>query len=119
MYGAAPRNVYRPICSPRSIDSSKNACDSFCAIAKNALTGVNRSALTDLTTGISVASRANWENSLKSGCSMMFVRGFHYRGETASSFGLRAFGLQAFRFRRQALGFYEHPIAMTRKYLTD
>jgi hypothetical protein len=32
---------------------------------------VSKSALTDFTTGTSVASRANRENSLKSGCSMV------------------------------------------------
>src|SRR4051812_24294451 len=77
MYGAAPRKVKRPICSPRSIDSSRNACDSFSAMARKAETGVSRSALIDLTTGTSVASRASRENCFKSGCSMWV---FHYRG---------------------------------------
>ena len=42
----------------------------FRAIARKAETGVSRSALTDFTTGTSVASRARRENCLKSGCSI-------------------------------------------------
>ena len=43
------------------------------AIARKAETGVSRSALTDFTTGTSVDSRARRENSLKSGCSMVWT----------------------------------------------
>src|SRR5580692_8475186 len=56
-------------------------------MARNAETGVSRSAETDFTTGTSVASRASRENCLKSGCSILFCanragrsRAFHYRG---------------------------------------
>ena len=41
-------------------------------MARKAETGVSKSALTDFTTGTSVASRARRENCLKSGCSMAF-----------------------------------------------
>src|SRR5579872_4161448 len=67
-------------------------------MARKALTGVSRSALTDLTTGTSVDSRANRENSLKSGCSMLFLRDVHYRGG-------QCFGLWALGFGLWALGF--------------
>jgi hypothetical protein len=40
-------------------------------MARNAETGVSKSALTDFTTGTSVASRASRENCLKSGCSIV------------------------------------------------
>src|SRR5215467_10232713 len=39
-------------------------------MARNADTGVSRSAVTDLTTGMSVCSRARYENSLKPGRTM-------------------------------------------------
>src|SRR5947199_341988 len=65
MYGRAPRKVYLPICSPRSTDSRRKAYGSFSATARNAETGVSRSAVTDFTTGMSVCPRASRENSLK------------------------------------------------------
>src|SRR5579864_5096893 len=40
-------------------------------MARNAETGVSKSALTDFTTGTSVASFASWVNCLKSGCSIV------------------------------------------------
>src|SRR5271169_3500909 len=66
-------------------------------MARKAETGVSRSALTDFTTGTSVASRARRENCLKSGCSIVGdpqprsrraqsqeeppeLAAFHYRG---------------------------------------
>src|ERR1700731_2764852 len=52
------------------MDSSRKACGSFSAIARKADTGVSKSALTDFTTGTSVAVRASRENSLKSGLIM-------------------------------------------------
>src|SRR5215470_109819 len=70
------------MCSPRSTDSRRKECGSWAATARKAETGVRRSALTVLTTGTKVASRARRENSLNSGCSMMVVR--RRRG---SSFG--------------------------------
>src|SRR5438105_11919100 len=70
MYGLTPKNVWRPIFSPPSTDSSRNALGSFPATLKKAETGVNRSALTDLTTGTRVAFRANSEKVLKSGIIM-------------------------------------------------
>src|SRR5580700_11340559 len=92
MEGRAPRKVYRPICSPRSFDSSKNACGSFSAMARNAETGVSRSALTDFTTGTSVADRASRENSLKLGLTMRKIRptrlprlAVHYRGDAKTT----------------------------------
>src|SRR5215468_2310833 len=74
MYGRAPTKVYRPMCSPRSTDSRRKECGSWAATARKAETGVSKSALTVLTTGTKVASRARRENSLNSGCSMMVVR---------------------------------------------
>src|ERR1700723_1623847 len=48
-------------------------------MARNAETGVSRSALTDFTTGTSVAERASRENSLKLGLTMRKMRPTCYR----------------------------------------
>src|SRR5690242_6669925 len=56
-------------------------------MARKAETGVSKSALTDLTTGTSVDSRARRENCLKSGCSMILdpARGLSEVSQRASA----------------------------------